>query len=411
MRLLIVLFVLTANLDPLLGVEKVRAIWRADPATSIVIAWVGPAESGAQVYYGTEAAGGTAAAYPEHHPVDRSTDAKGMTTHFVRLEDLTPDTVYHLVIAPPTGTGPTYHFRTAPAEPRAFAFCAGGDSRNHRTARQAANRAVERLQPLFVAFAGDMTDKSRDDQWQDWFDDWELTTSSDGRLIPLVVARGNHERRNRTLVDLFDCPHPSIFYSLRFGGELLQLISLNSEISADGKQAAWLAETLQAADDCTWIIAQYHKPMRPHVEKKKEQHEQYRAWTPLFDQHQVDLVIECDSHCVKRTWPIRPSDGPGSDEGFIRDDARGTVYIGEGCWGAPLRAADDRKSWTRAADAFNQINWILVAPDGVRIATVPVDRTAEIPRIDPTATPAIPDDLPMWQPDSGAVISLAPRSR
>ena len=35
MRLLIVLFVLTANLDPLLGVEKVRAIWRADPATSI----------------------------------------------------------------------------------------------------------------------------------------------------------------------------------------------------------------------------------------------------------------------------------------------------------------------------------------------------------------------------------------
>ena len=81
--------------------------------------------------------------------------------------------------------------------------------------------------------------------------------------------------------------------------------------------------------------------MRPHYASKSEGDDEYLNWAQLFYDHAVDLVIECDSHIVKRTHPVRPSTATGSDEGFIQDDVAGTVYIGEGCWGAPLRSADD----------------------------------------------------------------------
>ena len=48
--------------------------------------------------------------------------------------------------------------------------------------------------------------------------------------------------------------------------------------------------------------------------------------------------------------------------GFIRDDEKGTMFIGEGSWGASPRTTDDLKPWTLRAGAFNQIKWLHVFP-------------------------------------------------
>jgi len=58
-------------------------------------------------------------------------------------------------------------------------------------------------------------------------------------------------------------------------------------------------------------------------------------------------VAENDTHLIKRTWPTRPATETGGEEGFVRDDVEGTVYVGEGGWGAPLKVNDDNKCWTR----------------------------------------------------------------
>ena len=84
------------------------------------------------------------------------------------------------------------NFKTAPAGDAKFSFCAGGDSRNHRDARQNANRTVAKLRPLFVCFGGDMINRSTPGEWADWLDDWQLTTGEDGRMMPIIAARGNH---------------------------------------------------------------------------------------------------------------------------------------------------------------------------------------------------------------------------
>ncbi|CAM1369886.1 hypothetical protein TSEDIMI_70124 [Tenacibaculum sediminilitoris] len=93
----------------------------------------------------------------------------------------------------------------------------------------------------------------------------------------------------------------------------------------------------------------------------------------------MNLVFESDSHIVKTTWPVKPcSTGSNCDEGFVRDDVNGTVYVGEGYWGAPLRLSNDSKNWTRDASTFNQFKWIFVEESKIEIRTIKVDNTSSV---------------------------------
>ena len=66
----------------------------------------------------------------------------------------------------------------------------------------------------------------------------------------------------------------------------------------------------------------------------------------------------------KITYPLRP-DSLSSEEnmGFKRDDEGGTMYVGEGSWGAEPRVNNDDKPWTIASASLNQIKWVHVFPD------------------------------------------------
>ena len=48
---------------------------------------------------------------------------------------------------------------------------------------------------------------------------------------------------------------------------------------------------------------------------------------------------------------------------FKRDDEGGTMYVGEGSWGAEPRVNNDDKPWTIASASLNQIKWVHVFPD------------------------------------------------
>jgi len=116
--------------------------------------------------------------------------------------------------------------------------------------------------------------------------------------------------------------------------------------------------------------------------------------------------VECDAHVVKSTWPIRPDNGAGSDEGFVRDDKHGTVYIGEGCWGAPLRSNDDDKSWTRASGSFNQFNWIFIDKEKIEVRIIQTDGAGRVANIDPKNIFKAPIGIHIWNPPTGDVIAI-----
>ncbi|NBB79212.1 MAG: hypothetical protein GVY36_07150 [Verrucomicrobia bacterium] len=387
------------------GTDKLRVVWADDPATTATIAWNQIAGNDASVHWGPVDFGTSVDDYPNTDTVDRSTSYKGMENRFVRLTGLTPETEYYFVLRGDSGTSPRYWFKTAPDQPEPFSFIAGGDSRNNQTPRRNANLMVSKLRPLFVFFTGDMTDGDSNAEWAEWFDDWQLTIAEDGRVFPIVPVRGNHENSNQVVYNLFDLTNPDNYYALSFGGDLARLYSLNSEMPTGGAQRAWLESDLQAnADDHTWLLSGYHKPMRPHTSGKSEGSDEYNNWAQLFYDYGMDLVADSDSHVMKRTYPIRPD--INGDEGFVRDDVNGTVYIGEGCWGAPLRSANDAKSWTRATASFNGFDWVFVYPDRIEARTVRIDNAETVASVTNAAPFALPQGIDVWAPGGDAVVQI-----
>ncbi len=394
-RFSILLFFLCLSWVTEARTARYRAMWRDDPSTSMVIGWESISGRQSRIIYQEE--GIDAASWKVHHP-DKMVTSKGMKNYFARLYGLTPDTRYRFVIRDSEGDSRIMVFQTAPATPDIpLTFIAGGDSRNNRSARKRMNILAGKMQPLAILFSGDMTDMCTASEWQEWLEDWQLTITVDQRLIPIIAARGNHETSNSILEDMFDIPSHDAWYTLSFGGSLLRVYTLNSLAPIHGRQTRWLEDDLvQYGGDFSWRIAQYHFPMRPHTRRKKERLDQMDAWSTLFYEHGVQLAQESDSHVAKITWPIKPGDGPGSSEGFVRDDQRGTVYIGEGSWGAPLRPADDAKPWTREIGSFHQFNWLCFRPDGLEIRVIQADKSLAVTPLPFLSRGALPNGVACW---------------
>lgn len=391
--------------------DKYRCIWRDNPSTTMTIAWNQISGSNPTLYYDTYDNGNNVSKYAYQKNYSKKVSAKGLNNHFVRLTNLQPNTKYYFVIKDSDSKSKRYWFQTAPDNSsERLSILAGGDSRNHRKGRQNANMMVAKLRPHCVVFGGDMTGLDIEREWKNWFDDWQLTIASDGRMTPIIAARGNHEKSNKTLVDLFDVPNESVYYALNLGGNLLRVYTLNSMIATGGDQKKWLQNDLKNSDYALWKMAQYHHPMRPHTSKKAEGTRLYKSWAKLFYDYNVQLVVECDAHVCKTTYPIRPTYAKGHDEGFIRDNKRGTVYVGEGCWGAPTRPANDAKTWTRAIGSFNQIKWVWVDSEKIEIRTVKTDNAASVGKLSDATRFKTPKNINLWKPKNGSVITIKRRN-
>jgi len=389
--------------------DKFRVIWQGNASNSATIAWNQVSGTDPILLLDVNDFGQKADEYGLSKHPDRIQLAEDMNNHFVRLENLLPNMTYYFLIKDSEGISRRFFFTTAPNSPdRRLSIIAGGDSRNHRDARQDANIMVAKLRPNCVMFGGDFTENDFPKEWQEWFEDWQLSIAEDGRITPIIVTRGNHEASNRSLIDLFDMQAAGGYYATWLGGDLLRIYTLNTLIPVGGEQRDWLENDLRNnGSKVRWRIGQYHFPMRPHTARKAEKNDQVAFWAPLFEKYDVSLLVECDAHVVKSTWPIRTSNGPGSDEGFVRDDENGVVYVGEGCWGAPLRNNDDDKTWTRASGSFNQFNWIFIDKEKIEVRIVQTDGAGRVANIDPKNIFKAPIGIHIWAPPTGDVITIA----
>jgi hypothetical protein len=399
--------------------DKYRLVYRDDPSTSIVVCWDNLSGNNHRVYYDIVDHGQDTSAYSFIKTPDRVEDVKGMVNTFARLSGLTPDTKYYFLIADDDFISSRYWFQTIPNDPSVrLSLIFGGDSRSNQSKRQNANKMVAKLRAHAVIFGGDYVDDGTNEQWEQWFNDWQLTVSDDGRFTPLVATQGNHEliwtnfpAGNDVVDKLFDTPGSEHYFALSFGGSLIRTYSLDAEYpvaTSYGAQTDWFENDLiQQASNHIWLAAQYHSPVRPHNADKIEGNKQYNEWVPLFDEYDFAFAHENDAHLCKQTWPIRMSSNSESEEGFIRDDYNGTVYIGEGGWGAPLRDNDDNKEWTRNSAKVYQIKWIFVNQDTIEIRTVLTDNVDNvIPHQEGDNIFSIPQGIELWTPDNGELIII-----
>ncbi len=414
------------------GTKFYRASFRDDPATTIVIGWSPSGTStNAKVYYGTtDYAPDFWSMYTNNHGIDRTTSHQGITSNFARLTGLQPNTVYYFVIKDDQGVSSRMSFKTLSDNPNdPVCFIAGGDTRTGapiveyqsdqcRPRRQKGCDLVAQIRPDFIAFSGDFIFIPGDDgQWNDWWNDWMRTigpAATKGRVIPVLPVTGNHEQ-NDDIYNFFDIPSADNYYAVNIGGNLARFYCLNSDLECDNTMLNWFETDLQnytgGSNEPFWKIIQFHVPIAPHGEYSVLSN-LIGCWCNLFRQYRVRLALEGHTHVMKITNPVVPGSGTGSDNGLIQHDNEGTVYLGEGSWGAPMRelytsAGGKAFAWTHAQDRFAGFNIITIKKQQIEITTAKFDNSTSVGQVqesDPVGT--MPSGLVYWSMNGSNVYIL-----
>lgn len=274
--------------------------------------------------------------------------------HRVGIQGLRPDTDYELRFAE---SDSIYYFRTLPKNlnKRPLKIAIGGDSMHQKEWLEKTNRAVTAQDPDFVIIGGDMAYENglpeNIQRIYDWFDAYKNTlVTADKRIIPCIVAVGNHEvvggyytkhqgyvqnnefraRIAPYFYNLFSFPGQPGFNVLDFG-KYLSLIILDTEHSnpIPGVQTDWLINTLKEREKVNHKIPIYHVPAYPSVREYTGTVQTLvrETWTPIFDANGVEIAFENHDHAYKRTFPIKNME--------VNDS--GIIYIGDGSYGVTPR--------------------------------------------------------------------------
>ena len=333
--------------------------WRQDPTSTMVVNWMdNDSRSPDYVMYRRSALPRGSRWVLARGFNHSFADDKKRIVHHVELRNLKPDTEYIFTIgshSPNRGKN-YFKFRTLPQSmPSNFRFVTGGDMMHDRKKVDAMNQRAAQLNPWFALLGGDLAyadaNKNNVSKWDDWLESWMLNSvrKSDGGLIPMIVAIGNHEVAGGTgkkpkdakyFYSLFPLPAKRSFYVLDVGN-FLSLILLDSDMTEriEGEQTVWLEKELsqRSSKKVPFVFACYHKPAygtaKPPSGTKDSSKDPLaqkiiKNWCPLFDKYNVTAVFENDHHTYKRTYPLRNN---------RIDHKRGVVYMGDGCWGVDTR--------------------------------------------------------------------------
>ena len=354
-----------------------RVIWKTDPANKATVSWT-TASRGENhiVHYDLKPNKGILKNYAFNKVSDRNgrfSGSDGEHFHHARLTSLRPSTTYWFVIESDGNLSPEMHFTTAPMDDRDFSVIFGGDSRTGHFERAQVNllmAALSEENPEIIAFAhgGDYIVSGKNwGQWSRWLSQHELTVAASGKVLPIIPTRGNHDG-GPLFDEIFDSPggkERENYFSTRLSPQVA-LVTLNSETKAGGAQRTWLGKTLESLrPKVRWLLAEYHRPAWPAVKKPGAAKE---FWVPLFEEFDVDLVVESDGHVIKRTVPIRNE----------KKDSTGVVYVGEGGLGVPQRKPDRSRWYLRSpgmATRGHHVMNIRFTPEKIGYKVVLLDRS------------------------------------
>ncbi len=266
--------------------------------------------------------------------------------HQITLSQLTPNTTYSFRISDDEAT---YQFQTAPLTLETpLRFVVGGDVYLLKKLFRKMSEQVAELNPLFCALGGDLayafhhhslrihSDALR--RWISFLSEWKkYMITKDQRVIPFLVTAGNHDLDRdhfELFFNLFAFPQKKLYRSINFGNYLnLLFLDTNHLDPIEGKQTAWLKQTLQNQTNIPYLFAIYHEAAYPSFYSYEGIiPEKIRTfWCPLFDQHQISGAFEHHNHTFKRTYPIKNQ----------KLDPQGIIYFGDGCWGAAPRKTNE----------------------------------------------------------------------
>ena len=286
--------------------------------------------------------------------------------HEIQLLGLEPDTRYFYrvhSIPVPFSVGeeaaeavidqPRY-FMTSAEPGSSFTFVAYGDTRTQDDVHSAITEQlwydIQEHDARFVVHTGDITTTGA--SWHQWQNEFFTPALPLLGYIPFYTSLGNHEGNHEMYYRYMSLPGNEAWYTFEFGD--IQFFALNSsfDYSPGSAQLAWL-ETELANSDAIWKIAFFHHPPYACTPSRKPGDLDVQAYlVPVFEQHDVDLVLLGHDHLYGRSV-----------------DMNGVRYVISGGGGAP--------SYPAEPDAINEVcvrefHYCLidVSPDSLRLQAI-----------------------------------------
>ncbi|MFF9782789.1 purple acid phosphatase family protein [Streptomyces nigrescens] len=259
------------------------------------------------------------------------------------LDGLRPGTTYYYGVghegfdpADPRHFSTVGTFSTAPARSEAFVFTAFGDQgvSYHALAN---DQLILGQNPSFHLHAGDIcyADTDGDGSEHDAYDArvWDqflAQTESVAKSVPWMVTTGNHDMEAWYSPNGYggqnarwtlpgngpDAKNAPGVYSFTYGNTAVVALDANDisyEIPAnqgytDGRQTRWLDRRLgelRAADGIDFLVVFFHHCAFSTTNSHASDGAVRDAWLPLFEKHQVDLVVNGHNHVYERTDALK----------------------------------------------------------------------------------------------------------
>lgn len=313
--------------------------------TSMTIVWRTAEAGDSRVEYGTT-----------QEYKHQGFDPTPTPAHVITLTGLTAGTTYQYRIS--SGGAVLAHavFRTAPDEDHPdFTFVALGDSGGGGSDQFSIAGLIGRLTPDLVMNTGDVVYETGAEADMDakYFTPYARLLPS----IPFFQVLGNHDvvaeggapyLRN-FLLPSNNPEHTERYYSFDYGNAHWIGLDSNTSLKQGTAQRAWLEKDL-AATTRFWKIVVFHHPPYSSGPVHGSDVALRNELGPLFEKHNVDLVLNGHEHNYERTTPRRDY-VPAS---------RGVVYIVTGAGGRSLYPVG-KSSFTAAAASVYHVVRAVVA--------------------------------------------------
>jgi hypothetical protein len=402
--------------------EQVHLTWGRNPATHMVVSWASPGLAKHPRVLLTRHDGWTRTVHADHRSYTDGLNGETVFAYHAEIQALAPNTIYSYTVTADNDASEkpfSASFSTAPVGRAPFRFTSFGDLATPNTewvlsyAQSAfAVAAVESFQPLFHLLNGDLcyanlNPAAQPAVWRD-FGNNNQASAANRAWMPCL---GNHEvefnngsQGFTSYLTRYTLPENDVpgfrgrWYSFKVGGALFISLDADDVIYQDGAafvggpaplvpaastgnpaiapgtsfyirgysngaQTAWLEKTLaKARKDKTvdWIIVQMHQLACSSSATGNGSDLGIRqAWLPLFDQYEVDLVVNGHDHDYERSFPVRgfdpmagtdiasghpaetmrPHPVTTTDTGTF-DTSQGTVHMVLGCGGTNANLDD-----------------------------------------------------------------------
>lgn len=364
--------------------ETLFLTWQRDPTTTMTVQWIGKELDPKH----------TAISFTELkkdkwqtiETRDRPYPLSDLRAYRAELTGLKPGTEYEFRV----GDHKTLlRFRTMPAKATdSFSFISGGDCgvNPHTVAN---NQIAAKQDPMFALIGGDLAyddGKKIETNLQFMRNYHDNMVDSEGRMIPMVVCIGNHEvnggyNKPRKDAPFFFALYDGLFaersYATLDFGDYLSLVLLDTEHVSPiaGEQTDWLDKALAPRKDHPHLFVVNHVPAYPSYRPAEADSKgkagtgegNRKYWVPLFEKHNVDLVLEHHDHTFKRTHPLK--DG--------HNDRNGIVYLGDGSWGR-LRAPKPPEDRPYLATTHESYHLTLHRLEGDQAFHMAIEETGKI---------------------------------